>query len=289
MSIFSRNKNILKPAWRYAAAKGSVIWRLVISPTGILAGEERNPEEKNGSLFAFDVPNGKTLWSDVKLDEPWWFSADRITRDNLYIHRFRKPDMPEPLGIIVLDAQTGKERWEQPDVSMLFELDGKVYAQREAFGRTEFFAIDAISGEVLEAFGSERDNILALQPLASIADEHSIYSYPIIATDEIFPQITSALEDVLDANELRGSIDFTEFAGKLVFSYHERITNDANAALGNLLKNNLTVLSKETGDIIYQDTLAKTTPYPVADNFFIHQGTLIYVKETTEIIGIRLS
>ena len=289
MGIFSRNKNVLKPSWRFAASKGCVIWRLVISPTGVLAGEERNPEEKTASLFAIDVPSGNVLWRDIKLDEPWWFHTERITKDTLYVHRFRKPDMPEPLGIIALDVQTGKERWEQPDIAMLFELDGKVYAQREAFGRTEFFSLDAMTGEVLDAFGSERDNVLSMQALVPVTDEHSIYSYPIIATDEIFPQITTALEDVLDANELRGSIDFTEFRNNLIFSYHERITNDPNAALGNLLRNNLTILSKETGEIVYQDTLAKSTPYPVPDNFFIHQGTLIYVKETTEIVGIPLS
>ncbi len=288
MGIFSRNKQALQPNWGYKAAPGSIIWRLLISPNGLLIGEERNPETKTSSLFAIDVPTGKTLWKGVTIDEAWWFTTARATVENIYIHRFRKPDMPEPLGIIALDIISGAERWEQPDVSMLFELNGKVYAQREAMGRTEFFALDAMSGEVLEAFGSERAEILSLQPLSAATDEQSIYSYPINQSDELFSQITTILADVLDANELRGSIDFSEFAGHLIFSYHERKTDDPAAALNNLLVNRLAIVSKESGDLLYRDTLASSTPYPVPDNFFIHQGILIYVKETTDLIGIPL-
>ena len=289
MGLFSRSKSyLLKPAWRFKAVPGKIIWRLLISPTGVLAGEERDPENKTSSLFAIDVPTGNVLWRNITIDEAWWFHTALITAENIYVHRFRKPDMPEPLGIITLDAATGALKWEQPDVAMLFEYGGKVYAQRDALGRKEFFALDSKTGEVLEAFGSERDNILSLERLVQTEDVHSQYSLAIRPDDEIFGEIRNVLTDVMNLSELRGAIDFTEYADNLVVSYHERITNDAEAALGNLLSNHLTILAKESGDILYQDVLNKKTPYPVGDNFFIHRGILIYVKETTEIIGIPL-
>ena len=289
MGIFSRIKSSkIKPAWRFAAAKGNLIWRLLISPDGVLAGEERNPDSKTGSLFAIDVPSGAVLWRGVRLDEAWWFSAAKATPNNLYIHRFRKPDMPEPLGIITLDTRSGAQRWEQPDVAMLFEYDGKVYAQREAYGRNEFFSIDCASGEVLEAFGSERENVLSLQTLIVEDDTESVYSLPISPNDPIFSEIADTLASVMNIAELRGTIDFSDFGDYLIFSYHERITTDANAAINNVLKNHLSILSKERGEIVYQDILNSETPYPVPDNFFIHRSTLIYVKEKTEIIGVAL-
>lgn len=289
MGLFSRSKsNLLKPAWRFNARAGKIIWRLLISPTGVLAGEERDPENKTSSLFALDVPTGNVLWRDINIDEPWWFHTALMTAENIYVHRFRKPDMPEPLGIIALDAADGSLRWEQPDVAMLFEYGGKVYAQRDALGRKEFFSLDSKTGEVLEAFGSEKENILSLESLAHSDDTHSVYSLPIRPDDEIFGEISNVLTDVMNVRELRGAIDFTEFGSNLVMSYHERITNNAEAALGNLLSNHLTILAKESGEVIYQDILNKQTPYPVGDNFFIHRGILIYVKETTEIVGIAL-
>src|SRR6188768_3950509 len=104
MSIFSKFRgDKLSPSWRFAAAEGSIIWKLLISPEGILAGEERDPENKTGSLFAIDVRQGRTLFRDKQIDEPWWFNSEQATRENIYIHKFRKPDMPEPQGITALN------------------------------------------------------------------------------------------------------------------------------------------------------------------------------------------
>jgi hypothetical protein len=290
MSIFSIFKGErLKPLWQFETKKPSVIiWKLLISPDGILAGEERDTEEKTASLFALDVPSGKMLWRDVKLDEVWWFNSERATSENIYIQKFRKPDMPEPQGIVAIDIHTGAIRWEQPDVSMLFEHDGKIYAQREALGRKEFFAIDTISGEVLEAYGSEKVNILAMQSMVVDTDHNSVYSMAITPEDELFTAIGNVLQDVLNVNELRGTIDFAEHGKYIIFSYHERILNNPQAMLGNLLRNHLKVLDKEKGEIIYSDEPNAETPYPVPENFFIHRGVLIYVKEKREVIGVPL-
>src|SRR5437016_6397019 len=148
MSILSLLKSKrLKASWRFGVRKDSeIVWKLLISPSGILAGEVRDTEEKTATLFALDVPSGKVLWKDAKLDEAWWFNSERATDERLYIQKFRKPDMPEPQGIIALDIHTGKLLWEQPDLAMLFEYEGKLYGQREAYGRKEFFALDAGTG-----------------------------------------------------------------------------------------------------------------------------------------------
>jgi hypothetical protein len=287
LSIFKGDK--LKAAWRFTAGPASaIIWKLLISPDGILTGEERDLDKKTASLFALDVLSGDMLWRDKTIDEAWWFNSERATADTIFIQKFRKPDMPEPKGIIALDIHTGLMRWEQPDVSMLFEYDKKVYAQREAMGRKEFFALDSITGEVLEAYGSEKDNILAMQALIADTDIHSVYSVAITHEEELFSDIGSVMKDSFKTEELRGTIDFAEFGKYIVFSYHERITNNAQAMLGNMLRNHLKVLDKEKGEIVYSDEPNHETPYPVPENFFIHRGVLIYVKEKKEIIGVTL-
>jgi hypothetical protein len=288
LSIFKGNK--LKASWRLLTANPSVIvWKLLISPVGILCGEERDTESKRASLFALDVRSGSVLWRNAVIDEAWWFNSERATEASIYIQKFRKPDMPEPKGIIALDIHNGSVRWEQPDVSMLFEYDAKVYAQREGFGRKEFFALDNTTGEVLEAYGSEKENILALQSMITDPDTHSIYSIAITPHDELFAAIANVLGDLLDVSELRGTIDFAQYGTYIIFSYHERILNDANAMLGNMLRNHLKVLDTDKGEIVYSDEPNAVTPYPVPENFFIHRGVLIYVKEKREVIGVPLS
>lgn len=287
MSIFSKT-HTRKALWHFRAKPGQIIWKLLISPTGILAGEERHPDEKTASLFALDVTSGKTLWRDKQIDEQWWFNSEQATSENIYIHKFRQPDMPEALGILVMNIHTGDLRWEQPDVAMLFELNDKLYAQREGYGQKEFFSLDARTGEVLEAFGSEQDQILSLRALVVDQDMHSQFSIPVTPEDESFGAISGILSMTLSHGELRGSIDFAEYGNLIVFSYHERITTDANAALRNMLRNELRILDVTKGEIVYADTLNSETPYPVPENFFINRGVLIYVKEKSEIIGVSL-
>ncbi|MEI8134899.1 MAG: DUF4905 domain-containing protein [bacterium] len=279
----------LKPLWRFKTISPSeIIWKLLISPEGILAGEERDTELKTASLFALEVISGKILWRGAKIDEVWWFNSERATLENIFIQKFRKPDMPEPKGIVAVDISIGKLRWEQPDVSMLFEYEKKVYAQREAMGRKEFFAIDSISGEVLEAYGSERENILSMQSMVADTDIHSVFSIAITPEDELFSAIGNVLNDILSVEELRGTIDFAEYGKYIIFSYHERKLSNAQSMLGNMLRNHLKVLDTERGEIIYSDEPNSETPYPVPENFFINRGVLIYVKEKTEIIGVNL-
>lgn len=291
MSIFSVFKgNKLKVSWRFEAkGANAIIWKLLISPSGILVGEERDVEAKTASLFAIDVASGKTLWRSITLDEAWWFNTELATTDRIYIHRFGKPDMPEPKGIIVLDLHSGAQIWEQPDVAMLFEVGDKMYVQREGFGRKEFFSLDSKTGEILEAFGSDRAEILRLRSLANQNESDSVYSLPITPDDELFQPIGAILKDALNISDLRGSIDYAEFGNVIAFSFHERITGDARAALGGLLRNELRILDRDAGDIIYSDTVAQETPYPVPESFFITSDTLIYVKEKRAIVGIRLT
>lgn len=290
MSILSFFKgSTLSESWSFSAAQGNIIWKLLISPNGILVGEERDPENKTGMLFAVDVESGAMLFRDKRIDEPWWFNSEQATRENIYIHKFRKPDMPEPRGVTALNINTGELRWEQPDVSMLFELDGKLYSQREGYRGKEFFALDSLTGEVVEAFGSEHAEILSRSTLVHNEDNHSQFSIPILPEDEMFQEIAIVLGNSLNAQELRGSIDFAEFGKYIVFSYHARITNDANAALRNLLRNDIHILDADSGHLVHAQTLNSSTPYPVPENFFINHGVLIYVKEKNEVVGIRLS
>lgn len=289
MSLLSRilGQKTLR-GWEFDAHSGALIWKLLISPDGILAGEERHPDNKTGSLFAVNVSDGKPLWRDVTVDEAWWFTTELATKDTLYVHKFAKPDMPIPKGIIALDIRTGALRWEQPDVAMLFEQDGLLYTQREGFGGKEFFSIDPISGQIVEGFGSNQTELLSRRTPHETADEHSVYALPVLPEDELFTKIAGLLQDTDIAGDLRGSIDFAEYGPYIIFSYHERRTDSPEAALGNILRNTLRILDVSSGEIVHSETLNKETPFPVPDNFFIHRGVVIYVKERSRIVGIPL-
>jgi outer membrane protein assembly factor BamB len=279
----------LQPKWSVEARDSeSIIWKLVISPSGILAGEERNVEQKKGSLFALDPKSGKMLWRGVELEETWWYGAEKASSTTLYIEKFPRPDMPEARGIIAIDLQSGKTKWEHKSGTFLFEAAGKTYISQARFEGRDFFALDPATGQTLESYGSDESAFRLVAGVLSEEEDHSVYSTPLGLEDELFEPIRALLQAVLNVAEVRGTIDFAEFGKYLIFSYHDRM-QEPNAMLRNLLKNELRILDRETGEVVYEDTLNIETPFPIPDNFFINHGTLIYVKEKREIIGVDLA
>ena len=280
----------LKKSWSYeTAAPDVIVWKLLISPSGILTGEERNVEKKTASLFALDVRSGKMLWRGRELDEAWWFGMERATDERLYVHRFRKPDMPEAKGIIAIDLITGKTIWEQPELVLIADLGDEVIAMRQGFERQDFFKLEGASGNPIEELGRDAAIVKPYLELAEAQDKKSLYTASITPGSEHFDAVEGLLRNVLRVEDVRGSIDFLEFGSYVLFSYHERIKSDANAMLRNLLKNELVVIDRESSDIVFRDTLHRETPFPVPDNFFINNDTLIYVKEKRELTGVRLA
>ena len=284
-----RKKFKLKPLWTFEAqTPNEIIWKLLISPSGVLAGEERDIESKTGSLFAIDVTSGKILWRHVVLDEPWWFGSEKATDDTLYIQTFRKPDLPEAKGIIALDIRTGQERWKQPDMSFLFSNSGgKVYVMRQGYSRREYFALGAHSGEISETFGEDNSEVTTAGNLVNETDVHSHYANSLGEEDAYLHQAKALLREIVNEDDIRGPIDYLEFERYLIFSYHARLQRPQKM-LQNLLSNELIVLEKNTGDVLFSETLHSETPLPLPDNFFVSHHTLIYVKEKRTIVGLRL-
>ncbi len=55
-----------------------------------------------------------------------------------------------------------------------------------------------------------------------------------------------------------------------------------------MLSNQMIIIAKDSGRLLFRETLHSKTPLPLPDNFFITHGTLIYVKEKRTLVGIAL-
>jgi len=278
----------LKPTWIFETSRESeIIWKLLISPNGILAGEERDTEAKTGSLFAVDVASGKTLWRHVTLDEPWWFGSEKATNDTLFIQTFRKPDLPEAKGIIALDIRTGKIRWHEPEMSFLFVEKDRVFAMRQGYSHRNYFALDAGTGAILEDYEEDASAIAEARNHSSEIDPLSHFADPLNAAAPERKQLFDALKDGMGLTDLRGPVEFLEFGKYRIFCFHARALG-ADAQLQNMLSNQMIIIAKDSGRLLFRETLHSKTPLPLPDNFFITHGTLIYVKEKRTLVGIAL-
>ncbi|HWF44566.1 MAG TPA: DUF4905 domain-containing protein [Candidatus Kapabacteria bacterium] len=278
----------LERRWTFETqSQNEVIWKLLISPAGTLAGETRNVETKTASIFAIDVATGSVRWRDVAIREPWWFASETATDATLYIQTFRTPELPEPQGIIALDMHTGKERWMQPEFSFVaLGAQGIVYAMKQGFSRRDYFALDTLTGTVVQAFGEDATDAQLARDSARESDPNSYYATPL--GEDHADRIRELLKGTMEINDIRGSIDVLEFGRYLILNYHARIQDRPEAALQNLLSNELIVIDARTGDLLFRETLHRETPFPLPDNFFVTHRTLIYVKEKRILVGVPL-
>src|SRR5450759_102613 len=106
-SLFQKKQ--LKPAWSYTTE--GVLWRLLFSETNFIVGEDRDTEKKEVSFFCLNASNGDVLWKDISFAEPWWIGIEGIVHGKVFLHGFKKPDMPEHGRIIAVDLGTGRELW----------------------------------------------------------------------------------------------------------------------------------------------------------------------------------
>lgn len=272
----------LKPLWTFdARGEHSIIWKLLISPSGILTGEERDTTEKRATLFAIDVTTGRVLWRGVEIGEPWWFNSERATTDTLYVQTFRKPDLPEPQGIIALDIRTGRERWRQPEMTFLFEHDARVFASRLAVGRKEYFAMDAMTGEITRQL-SGADALEQSRP-SERPDSNSLFANALSPNDPLLTHLHNAQ----DRAELRGGVDHIAYRQYHIMSFHTRARASAESTLANKLTNELTVFDS-AGWLRFRETIEPETLLPLPENFFVSHGLLIYVKEQRTLVGVDL-
>ncbi len=276
--LFSRQREMSR-SWTFETrAASEIIWKLLISPSGILTGEERDIESKTGSLFAIDVQAGSVLWRGVTLDEPWWFDSDRATADTLYIQSFHQPNLPEPKGITAINIRTGEIRWQQPDFALLGTLPERVLVVRQGFSGQDYFALDAKSGEIIEELGAVQPDIPENDDLLETHFASPLKEMPAMLAGAI------RLEDV------RGPIDELRYGFYGIYGLHLRSQNRESKTLST----ELLVFDTRSSKLVFRETIHAETPLPASwamllpDNFFVSHDFLLYVKEKRTLVGVDL-
>lgn len=270
--LFSRKRE-LSQSWTFETQSADVIvWKLLISPAGILTGEERDIESKTGSLFAVEVQTGRVLWRGVTLDEPWWFDSDRATTDTLYVQSFRQPNLPEPKGITAINIRTGETRWQQPDFALIGTLPERVLVVRQGFSHREYFALDAKTGEVIEELG-------ASQP--DIPEDDELRETHFASPPKEMPEM---LADAVRLEDVRGLIDELHYGFYRIYGLHLR----SEKPEGKMLSNELLVFDTRSSKLVFRETIQAETPLPLPNNFFVSHDFLLYVKEKRTLVGVDL-
>ncbi|MDP1676841.1 MAG: DUF4905 domain-containing protein [Bacteroidota bacterium] len=279
LSLFSSKK--IKPLWHHSSK--NVLWRVMFSHNGKIIIEDRDTETKSASFSCLDSTTGKILWKEKVLGEQWWIGLDGITGTRLYLHGFKKPDMPENKNIIAVDVSSGEILWRNNESTFLAIDSPFIYGYKDLFERRVYYRINESDGKTIEELISLPEEI----------DPNSQHE----KVDFILPQSLPKSEVEL-WNIVRREIECTTAEHALIGKYFlfNAYTPHSDPAKG--LKNIFYIIDSATKKKVYSDVMNEFTPYAVPDSFFIDKnnngednffGTLYYIKERKTLVTIQLS
>ncbi len=245
----------------------------MFSENGVIIGEERNIEEKTASFFSLDVSSGRVLWKDKSYGEKWWIGLDAVTDNRLYLHGFKKPDMPEHKNIIAVDLTSGDEIWRNSECSFLAIRNETLYGYKDLFERRVYYQLDHSTGSIIEE----------LKELPAGIELNVQYE----KTDFIFPrQLTEhERQSNVDGISFEGAMhtELLETDSHLLFNIYTR-----HATAQNSLKNTFSIIDTSTKKKVYSDVLNESTQFPVPDSFFLDGSRVYYIRERKTLIALDL-
>ena len=280
-SLFQRQQ--LKPAWSYTTE--GVLWRIVFSESNFIIGEDRDTENKQVTFFCLNAVNGDVLWKGMTFAEPWWIGIEGVKHDKIFLHGFKKPDMPEHGKIIAVDLGTGRELWRNNDYAFVCATNDRVFAFRDFFEKRKYYEIDSSGGAFIQEFNEAPEGLYEMKN-ASHGRNDFLFPESSIETLAEYPLVTRHVSLYCDMEQLRGPVEFVRSNGMLVFNYHALTGRDEKNM--DVLQNRLCVVEEEGSKRIFADVLNESTPSPVPDSFFLDDRTLYYIKNKNTLVSIQL-
>lgn len=274
MKFFSLFTSLLRPAWSFHAP--NTVWRVIFSGDGIIVIESRNTESKTASFSCIESRTGSVLWSDKTYDEQWWIGIEGIADGRMYLHGFRKPDMPEHLGITCVDLKSGTVLWKNIDRSFFTVHQSNIYAYRDLFERRLYYRINNDNGQTEEEL---------LSPPAHLEEHNQLEK-----TDFTFPEPLSRDSSerwkalLSSASLLDNDIAVAECITTpkhCIYGVYSR-----NASANDGMKNTLYIIDTGGKKKVYSDVMNLSTPYPVPDSFFMDGRRIYYIKERKSLIAV---
>jgi len=270
-------KKQLKPDWAFKSDRK--VWRLLIS-NGILVGEFRDVDKKNTEFGAIDLSSGSLLWKNDEFEDKWWTTLNIIHKNTVLLQQFDRPDMPTPGKIFALDLHTGKLLWQNHEVSFMNAVDDVIYCLKKSFPTETMVGLNFRTGIGQEIPASEFKGELQATSSELLLPE-LIDDYPDNSRGQAVPHRFTHLKIPSDAKQAM----LLKFGQKNVIGFHIPTEKDAK---GTTLYDAHLIVTDPNGKIVFEDTVDRKAYVPLADFYFGYEGRLIYIKNSEEIVAIKL-
>ena len=278
--IFFKKK--LKPDWTFP--KGTTrgekkVWRL-LTGSNVLVAEFRDVDKKTVEFAGIELSSGSLLWRNDHLEEKWWTTLNTIHKDVVLLQQFARPDMPTTAKIFVLDLFTGKLLWQNHEVSFMSAADDTIYCLKKAFPSDKITGLNLRTGieeetpptEVPDNSHASPSNLIIPDPVEDIADDLQEY---------IARSYGAKLKIPADAKQAT----ILKLGNKNVIGFHVPSGRDPKGAT---LYDARLIVADSVGRIIFDDIADRNVYVSLPDFYFAVDGKLIYIKNSDEIVAIKL-
>ena len=218
-----------------------------------------------------------------KHDNKNWIGIESIYKDIVFFDTYGKPDMPAHKSIIAFDILSQSILWQNDSYVFSFVYEEKVYCYQQRFESRVFFALDYLTGNVLEDFGNDASTINKLKEESDAKFWEQNYLFP-----EYFSRNNSAeidnqkyLKQILTEKVIKGEISYLNYEGILLFNYHEVDKN-------NTYTNIFTVVDLIKNKILFEETLDKNLVNLMPESFFVKDNFLFLIVDKTKLLVYQI-
>lgn len=259
------------------------IWRIIPTNDGKLILEEREPEKKQAYFHCLSLESGKKILSNFQLDNSFWVGIEAVLGYTIFFHKFAKPDMPKHKGIFAFDFYSKKTLWENPDIIYQFILHDKIYAYVDKFEGRKYFALNPMSGEIIDELDDNYEMINSLRDESIKGENNKGYFFP-----ELFEpasvtnkNATEFIQTLKNNHVISGKIEYILNENLMMFSFHEA---NSKGSLNNLFK----AVDLSTGKYILEEVINKETDMFFTDSFFIKDDLLFLLFGKSRLVVYRI-
>lgn len=273
MFSFFKSKS-LEPFWTYQSS--GYIWRMLFSNDDYAVIENRIKETKTVNFSAVNLSDGKIIWRNFSLEEPWFVGLEAVHDNFVFLHGYFDPNLPEHQGIYCVNGKTGDLLWYDQNFSFFSYAEGILYVYKDDAAGRKYFSLEPVTGETVSEFGDDnsesetkRSEYPALEGYQDVQFAERM--------DVLNPQFAD-IKTLLDKHSAKIDetigIDYIDRGENIIFGVHH------SGLKGNLCYTMLIVESR-TAKVKLNELLADDLTGQAGDLFFLKSNRLISVKNRT--------
>jgi len=259
------------------------IWRIIPTSNKKLVLEERDSKTKEVFFSCIEIESGKKLFTEFQLEEKNWIGIESIYNDIIFFHAYGKPDMPSHKSIIAFDILSSSILWKNDNYVFSFVYEDKVYCYQQRFESRVFFALDYLTGNILEDFGNDVTVINQLKEKVDKDFWKQNYLFPenFNRNDPLDGNYKKYLHQVLIEKVIKGELNYLKKYDLLMFNYHE-------VSKTNTLNNEFIVVDLIKNKILLKETLDKNLINLMPESFFIKDNFLFLIVDKIKLFVYQI-